>query len=759
MSSAAAHAPTSHAAGPTRTVAGACNLCEAICGVLFEVQALPAGERIVSVRGNPRDPFSRGHICPKAVALKDLHEDPDRLRHPMRRVGDTWQRISWDQAFDLVVEGLARVREQHGPNAVAVYQGNPSIHNWGNVTHGPLFFSQLKTRHRFSATSVDQLPHHIAAWWLYGHQLMIPVPDIDRTSFMLIVGGNPLASNGSLMTVPDVRHRLKALRERGGRLVVVDPRRTETAAVADAHHFITPGTDAAWLLSLIHTLFDEGLCRPAHLAPLLTQMDELRQAVSPFTAEATAALTGIDAASTRGIARNLAAAEGAVCYGRMGVSTQANGVVCQWAIQVINLLTGNVDREGGALLASPALDLIRLGLVGPGHQGAWHSRVRKAPEFAGELPVAVMAEEMLTPGPGQIRALVTSCGNPVLSTPNGRQLEQALQGLDFMVSVDFYLNETTRHAHVILPPTCFVEHDHYDVVFWHLAVRNAARYSPAIVAKDPQALHDWQIYAELARRYARRAWALERGGAWSRLQGMLARGVVGHARPDQLLALGLRRSSQRVRLKTLRDQPDGIDLGPLRPSLVDRLARKGQRIPLLPTPIAAELPRLAALLTPATTGSGTGLKLIGRRDVRSNNSWMHNSARLVSGKPRCVLWMHPQDAQARGLADGQAVAVRSRVGQVHVPLHLTADIMPGTVSLPHGWGHDRPGTALSVARQHAGASINDLTDDRRTDALSGNAAFSAVPVDVTAASSAPATPTATASAAAAAPAAADAVLS
>ncbi|RRS04397.1 molybdopterin oxidoreductase family protein [Aquabacterium soli] len=740
MSQTVPHAPaTAPTVLSTRTVQGACNLCEAICGLEFQVETTTQGERIASVRGNDKDPFSRGHICPKAVALKDLHEDPDRLRLPMKRVGDTWRQIGWDEAFDLVADNLARVREQHGANAVAIYQGNPNVHNWGNVTHGPMFFGQLKTRHRFSATSVDQLPHHVVAYWLYGHQMRIPIPDIDHTRFMLVLGGNPLASNGSLMTVPDVRQRLKDLRQRGGKLVVIDPRRTETAAVADAHHFITPGTDAAWLLSAIHILFDENLLKPGPLEPLLDQVDAVREAVQPFSPEATAALTGIDAATTRALVRELAAADGAVCYGRMGVSTQAHGVVCQWAIQVINLLTGNVDRVGGTLLTSPAVDLIKLGLMGPGHHDVWRSRVRGAPEFSGELPVAVMAEEMLTPGKGQIRALVTACGNPVLSTPNGRQLDQALQGLDFMVSIDFYLNETTRHAHVILPPTCFVEHDHYDLLFWHLAVRNATRYSQAVVAPAEGALHDWQIYAELARRYAHRTWALERSTTSQRLKGLATRSILGRLRPDQLLAIGLRKSSYPLRMKQLRQHPEGIDLGPLQPSLVKLLSKKSRRIKLLPAPITRDLHDMRAQVQAAQaaeapadteTGAQAALKLIGRRDVRSNNSWMHNSARLVSGKPRCVLWIHPTDAQARTLSEGQTVQVRSRVGQVAVPVHITPDIKPGVVSLPHGWGHDRQGTNLTVAQAHAGASLNDLTDDLLTDRISGNAAFSGVPVQV-----------------------------
>jgi anaerobic selenocysteine-containing dehydrogenase len=468
----------------------------------------------------------------------------------------------------------------------------------------------------------------------------------------------------------------------------------------------------------------------------------VRDAVAPFSPESTAAHTGIDAATTRRIARELATASkqgGGVAYGRMGVSTQAHGVVCQWAIQVINLLTGNVDREGGALLTSPALNLIQMKLMGPGHFDVWRSRVRGAPEFSGELPVSVMAEEMLTPGKGQIKALVTAAGNPVLSTPNGRQLDEALAQLDFMVSIDFYVNETTRHADVILPPTCFVEHDHYDLVFLHLAVRNVARYSEAIVERAPGALHDWEIYSELAQRYARRVWALEHGGARARLTGLLTRTLMKRLSPQRLLAIGLNRSgaaNRGVTMEQLRARPEGIDLGPLKPSLGKALQARGKRIDLMPLAIRRELPLLVAPFTapmPASASGRPALKLIGRRDVRSNNSWMHNSERLVSGKARCTLWIHPDDAQRHALSEGQTVTVASRTGRIQVPVHVTPDIRSGVVSLPHGWGHDRSGVRLQVAQAHAGASINDLTDDRQTDRISANAAFSAVPVWIEAA--------------------------
>ena len=722
------HIPSRPEHTPPDTRPGVCNLCEAICGLSFQVE----GQRIVAIKGNDADPFSRGHICPKAVALKDVHEDSDRLRRPVRRVGNDWVEISWEQAFDLVAQKLVQVRQKYGANAVGVYQGNPTVHNWGNITHGPLFMGQLKTRNRFSATSVDQLPHHLTSYWLYGHQFLLPIPDIDRTQYMLVLGGNPLASNGSIMTVPDVRKRLKALQARGGKLVVVDPRRTETAAIADEHLAIKPGGDAAFLLAMVHVLLNDSLAKPSHLQGLLQGLDDLKHAVAAFTPEATSASSGIDADTTRRLTRELAQAESGVCYGRMGVSTQVNGVVCQWAIQVINILTGNLDKEGGTLVTHPAIDLIKTGLIGPGHVGAWHSRVRKAPEFGGELPVSVLAEEILTPGPGQIRAMVTSCGNPVLSTPNGQQLDQALSQLDFMVSIDFYINETTRHADVILPPTCLVEHDHYDLIFMHFAVRNVARYSPAILAKPEGALHDWEIYAGLAKSYAQHAWALERGGTTQRLKSMLTRSAMSRLRPDQLLALALRKGAYPLRMKQLRAAPQGIDLGPLRPGLAKSLAKKGRCIALLPKAIVDELPQLAERMR-SDRADPSALTLIGRRDVRSNNSWMHNSERLVSGKARCVLWMNTDDAAQRGLSEGQTVQITSRVGEIAAPVFITSDIRPGVVSLPHGWGHGRQGVKLGVAAQHAGVSLNDLTDDQLTDRLSGNAALNSVSVHVKAA--------------------------
>ncbi|HCK0413009.1 TPA: molybdopterin oxidoreductase family protein [Pseudomonas aeruginosa] len=694
----------------------ACHLCEAICGLAIETESDEGGvPRIRSIKGDPQDSFSRGHVCPKAVALQDIQDDPDRLRQPLRRVGSEWQPIGWDEAFALVASRLGEIRERHGNDAVAVYQGNPSVHNYGLMTHSNYFLGLLKTRNRFSATSVDQLPHHLVSQQMYGHGLLIPIPDIDHTDFMLVLGGNPLASNGSIMTVPDVEKRLKALKARGGRLVVVDPRRSETAAIADRHLFIRPGQDAALLLGILNTLFEENLGRPTPLP--VDGLERVREAVAAFDAESMSARCGVPAESIRQLARDFAAAERAVCYGRMGVSTQAFGTLCQWLVQLINLVTGNLDRVGGALCTSPALDLVAS--TSGGHFGRWRSRVSGLPEYGGELPVAALAEEILGEGEGQVRALVTVAGNPVLSTPNGRRLEQALDGLEFMLSIDLYINETTRYADLILPPTAPLEHDHYDTTFNVFAVRNVTRFNEAVLPRPEGALHDWEIFVGLARAFAAR-------------NGLELKPTL---EPQQMIDLGLRagaygdRSEHRLSLATLREHPHGIDLGPLRPTLAPRLKTADQRIQAALPLFVDDLQRFAAQPLPASDQ----LLLIGRRHVRSNNSWMHNYHRLVKGKPRHQLLMHPRDLEGRGLVDGQRVRVRSRVGSVEVEVAASSEMMPGVVSLPHGWGHARPGVQLAIARAQAGVSANDLTDERHLDLLSGNAALNGLPVEVEAA--------------------------
>ncbi|MDQ4113857.1 MAG: molybdopterin-dependent oxidoreductase [Actinomycetota bacterium] len=701
----------------TGTRLAACNLCEAICGLELTLER----GAITSVRGTPADPLSRGYICPKGVSLADLHTDPDRLRRPLRRVGSgagaTWQEMGWDEALDLVADRLAGVVREHGPNAVGVYLGNPNVHSVGFATHGVPFVKSLRTRNRFSASSVDQLPHQFVAWQLYGHQLLLPVPDIDRTSYFLVLGANPMASNGSLMTVPDFPQRVRALKARGGRMVVLDPRHTETAKVASEHHFVRPGSDAVLLLSMLHVLFDEGLVDAPSYVDGLAGVAGL---VAEFTPELAERVSGVPAATIRRLTREFASAGSAAAYGRMGVSTHGFGSVCQWAIQLLNLLTGNFDREGGVLFPEPAVDTVGRRIVGPGHHDGWRSRVRGMAEFAGELPVAAMREEIETPGEGQIRAMVTIAGNPVLSTPDGDRLAGALDGLDFMVAVDIYLNETTRHADVILPTTTALERDQYDLVFHGLAVRNTARFTPAVFTKPAGSRHDWEIFRDLAARLQTRL-----GGPWRKRLQLRARLALS---PAASIALVLRQGGK-VSMRQLRAHPEGVDLGPLRPTMPGRLQTPDHRIDLTPPLLVEDLARLREWVA-GRPGSPDGeLLLIGRRHKQDCNSWLHNTRRLTRGRPRHQLLMNPADLAERGIVDGARVRVASRVGSVDVEVLGTDEVMPGVVSLPHGYGHQVEGTRLRHATLVPGVSINDLTDPERLD-VSGNAALNGVPVEV-----------------------------
>jgi len=692
-----------------------CHLCEAMCGIEVTLE----DGAVTAIKGDKADPLSRGHICPKARAIADIQDDPDRLRTPIRREGDRWHPIGWDEAFDLVVERLVAVRKAKGPNAIGIYSGNPNVHNYGNMTHANLFLKPLKTRNRFSASSVDQMPHQLVAYLMFGHQFLIPITDIDHTDFFLMLGANPLASNGSLMTVPDVRARLRALQKRGGKLVVIDPRRTETAALADQHLAIRPGTDAALLAALINAIAANTGSKPGRLEGMVTGLDAVLEALAPFTPEHVADFCGIPAETIGALATAFASAEKAACYGRMGISTQRFGTLCQWLVQVLNILTGNFDKRGGVLFTKPALDMLSGPMSRPGHFDAWRSRVRALPEFSGELPAATMADEIATEGEGQIRAMVTVAGNPVLSTPNGKRLEEALAGLDFMVSIDCYLNETTRFADVILPPVGPLEKDHYDLIFHIFAVRNTVKYSRPTLPKQEDGLEDWEIFSALGERLA-----VKLGKDYRPLPP-----------PKVLLDMGLRAGpygadtghEQALDLEKVASEPHGIDLGPLEPSLPDRLFTADKKIDCAPEPLMKDLARLeeAVAETPDER-----LLLIGRRHLRSNNSWLHNSARLVKGPRRDQMLMHPDDLAARGLTDGAMVRVSSRVGSVEIEVAASEDIRQGVVSIPHGWGHHRKGTRTKIAEAHAGISANDLTDELLLDALSANAAINGVPVEV-----------------------------
>ena len=711
-----------------------CNLCEAMCGVEVELD----GKEIVSIRGDERDVFSRGHVCPKATALKDLYEDPDRLKQPVRRVGDRWEPMSWDDAFTEVVDRLQKIQEEHGRDTVGVYLGNPNAHNFGTLVFGPPFLRTLGSKNRFSATSCDQLPLMLASYFMFGHQLLFPVPDVDRTDFMMLIGANPLASNGSIMAAPGIKKRLEAIGKRGGKVVVVDPRRCETARLADEHVFIQPGTDALFLLGLLHEVCAEGIDL-GRISDSVKNADRIPELAKAYPPEQSEAITGVPAETVKRLARELRAAPKAVLYGRVGACTQEFGSLCMWLINVLNAVTGNFDEPGGSMFASPAIDVRGTAGgfgAGRGSYGRWKSRVRELPEFGGELPSSVMAEEMLTEGEGRIRAMITIAGNPVLSTPNGGQLDRGYASLDFAVSIDFFINETSRHADIILPPVSPIQRSHYDLALYLTAVRNIAKYSPPPFALKDGELDDWQILCELSSRLAAR-----RHGKLSKRY--LTARATQKAGPERVLDLGLRIGAYGKRfnplgtglsLGKLKKNPHGIDLGPMQSTIPDVLPEKHGPVDLAPDIFVEDLDRLRARFpaTGATAANGQ-LLLIGRRQLRSNNSWMHNSQRLMKGKPRCTVMINPEDAERLGVKSGEQVTLSSRVGQVTAPAEVTSDMMAGVVSLPHGFGHGRDGVQLSVATSHPGVSINDLTDDQRIDVLGGNAAFCGVPVTLKAA--------------------------
>ena len=713
----------------TTTAHVTCPLCEATCGLEVTLD----GDRVTRVRGDAQDVFSNGFLCPKGGSLGALHHDPDRLRTPLVRRGGELEEAGWGEALAEVDRRLTPIIEEHGRDAVAVYLGNPNTHNLSALLYNRVLLKALGTRNVFTASSVDQMPKHLSAGHMFGDALSIPVPDLDRTMHLLVLGANPLASNGSLMTAPDARGRIRAIRERGGKVVVVDPRRSRTAEHADEHHFIRPGTDALLLFAIVHVLFDEGLARGGDH---LNGVEQVARLAEPFTPEAASASTGIAAQEIRRMARELAAAPCAAVYGRIGTTTAAFGTLASWLVDVVNAITGNLDREGGAMFALAAAGQANAGPSKPRafQHGRWKSRVRGLPEALGEMPAATLAEEIETPGEGQIRALITFAGNPCLSTPNSERLSSALGKLDLLVSLDVYVNETTRQADVILPGPTPLERPHYDLALYQLAVRNVANWTPALIPTD--APQDWETMLRLSSIAAGQgpdpdiavlddlvaADVARRAG----LDVQLAGDRVG---PERLLDLLLRAGPYDITLADLEAAPHGIDLGPLQPRLPELLRTPSGRVELAPEAILADVPRLREELDRASNG---GIVLIGRRQLRSNNSWMHNILPLVKGKDRCTAWMNPSDAERLGLLDGAHARVSSRTGEVEISVEVTPDIMPGVVSIPHGWGHDIDGVRMAVASAHAGVNSNILADETLIDQLSGNAVFNGIPVEVAA---------------------------
>ncbi|MDI3285218.1 molybdopterin-dependent oxidoreductase [Polyangium sp. 15x6] len=713
-----------------------CNVCEAMCGMRVAVE----DNRVVDIRGDRDDVFSRGHICPKGPAMRELQEDPDRLRFPMRRTASGFVRVSWDEALSEAAERLAALQREHGPDSVAMYLGNPSAHGHGALLGAVLLGMALGTKNRFDSNSQDANPRIYAALQMFGAATSLTIPDIDHTDYFLVFGANPAASGGSIMTLGDVRGRLSGVRERGGKFILFDPRKTETAGFADEHHFIRPGSDAALLLGMLHVVFEENLYDAGALSDIADGVPELRAIAARFSPERVSEPTGVPALVIRRIAREFARARRAVAYGRMGLSTSAFGPLSSYLVDALNIVTGHFDRPGCAMFPTPAADVVRVArMMGLGGHGRFRSRVRGLPEVGGNLPATTMAEEMETPGPGQIRGFVVIAGNPVLSVPNGERIGRAFANLDFMVAVDIYLNETTRHAHLVLPPRYALERSHYDLLFHTLAVRNTAKWSAPVIEAPPDTKDDAEILVDLVGRILgkrltpsplgaaaeRMVALLNKLGADGLLDVLLRMGPYG----DRFLPFG-----KGLNLEKLKKAEHGLDLGPLRPMFRERVRTKTGKVRLAPPEILADVPRLERFLDEV---AAAGLVLIGRRHMRNNNSWMHNVPSLVKGPDRSMLLVHPTDAERLGLSSGARVRVRSRVGEVVVGMAVTEDVMPGVVSLPHGHGHAAAADTLRVAAGVPGANANAITDDLDVEPLTGTAILNGVPVTLEVAETAP----------------------
>lgn len=745
---------------PQRTAFRTCPLCEAGCGL--EISVGP-NEQVVRIRGDQKDVFSHGYICPKGSTLKQLHEDPDRLRQPMVKRNGTHVPVTWAEAWAEVDRGLHGVIERHGRGALGAYLGNPNAHNLGPQLYSSMMLKSMGSRSIFSASTVDQVPKHVSGGFMFGTAQSIPVPDLDHTDYLLMLGANPYASNGSLCTAPDYPGRLQAIRERGGKVVVVDPRRTKTAQMSDEWIAIRPGTDGLFLAAIAQVLFAKNLVSVTpRIAALLNGLDELREAVRDFTPEMVAPVTQVPAATIVRIAEELAAAPTAAVYGRIGVNTVEFGTTNAWLIDAINVLTGNIDSRGGAMFTMPATgSATTRGTAGSGkgfQMGRGHSRVSGLAEVLGEYPVAAMAEEIATPGDGQIRAMITVAGNPVLSTPHSTQLDEALASLEFMVSVDIYLNETTRHADVILPTPSALEKDHYDLGLLIYAVRNIANYSEPVLARDMSAPDEWEILVKLgAILQGLGADADARAIDDTLIAGMVGSAVKQSSSPvfgrdaDEILAqlsandrhgpartldfllqtgpygAAFGANPKGLSLDVLIANPHGVDLGALEPRIPEMLRTPSGRIELSPPQFLTDLQRLAESMQ---AHDPEQMLLVGRRELKSNNSWMHNIAVLTKGSLACTAHLHPNDAARFGVADGDVIQVTSRVGAIEIPVAITEDILPGVVSVPHGWGHDMDGVQMGVAKAKAGVNSNILSDDKALDPLSGNAVLSAIPVTI-----------------------------
>ena len=689
-----------------------CPFCEATCGLKLTVE----DGKVTRVEGEKRDPFSRGYICPKGVAIRDLHNDPDRLRTPLIKKNGTHVEASWEEAFEHIAAHLPQLRDRGGPDAIGLYFGNPVAHKAGLALYTKPLAKAIGTKNIFSASTVDQIPRHLTSGLMYGNFMTIPVPDIERSDLILMLGANPLVSNGSMWTVPDFRGRLKEMQARGGKLIVIDPRRTETAKAADEHYFIKPARDAFFLAGLIHTLFADDLVDLLALAPHINGVSEVQLALQNFSAAQVSEICGVPEVDIKEMARELATTERSCVYARIGTCTTPYGTLAQWLVDVLNVLTDGLDREGGAMFPKgPAFaqNSKGEGSIGRGVQtGRWASRIRSAPEVMGELPCACLPEEILETGNGQIRGLITIAGNPALSNPDSARVTKALGSLEFMVSLDLYLNETTAHADVILPGQSPLEVGHYDIVFPQLSCRNVVRSSRPVFQAE-NGVPEWQIMANLA--------AIMTGQDWRMTEATA---------PDDIYAAALKKGPYSADLDEILEDFERCDLGPLTPRMPDILRTPSGKIELAPPMLVTDLDRLHEALTHRDSKT---LYLIGRRQVRDNNSWMHNLPVLAKGPERCKVFMHPNDALNRNIGEGSQVLLTSSTGSVQVEAEISEDMMEGVVSLPHGWGHNHKGTQTGRASERPGVSFNILVGGGEIDPLSGNATLTGIEVSIAAA--------------------------
>ncbi|MGO9452189.1 MAG: molybdopterin-dependent oxidoreductase [Candidatus Binataceae bacterium] len=727
-----------------------CPFCEATCGVAIEVE----GKSIISVRGDKDDPFSRGYICPKAYGLKEMYEDPDRLRRPVRRTASGWEEISWDEAYREVAARLLSIREKYGNKSVGIYAGNPVAHDFAYI-YADVLGRALPGRTVFNSAAVDHLPKVIQTGLMFGGPFgaTLPIPDIDRTQYLLIVGANPAVSHGSMMTMPDAPGRLKGVIQRGGKVVVIDPRRTETAKIASEHHFIRPGTDAAFMLAIVHTLFEDRRVNLGAAEGMVNGLDTVEAVARDFAPESVAGYCGIPAAVIRRIAREFASAPAAACYGRLGTCVQEFGTLASWGVDLINVLSGNLDRPGGVMFSNPAASRSVLAKGSPFEFGRWRSRVSGQLETGSMIPSSTMAEEILTEGDGQVRAMILLMTNTLRSAANSEQLELAFSRLDFLVALDFYINETTRYAHIILPTPVAAEQPHYEFSFYNFAVRNITKWSSAAVPASAETPSSWRVLLNLSRFLMGAAAKSEKemdDALFAQLVGAMVKktrrwpgltaeevldNVAGEWGPERMADMLLRigpygdgfgRRPEGLTLAKVKANPHGIDLGPLEPRLHEIINTKSGPIELAPATMMNDMPRLRARMSQGSDG----MVLIGRRILRTANSSMHNLPALVKGRDQCTLQISPGDAHRIGLKNRGTARVTSRAGSVVAPVEITDDLMPGVVSLPHGWGHNVKDSHLSVAKAHAGVNINALTNNRTYDEASGTAVLVGTPVTV-----------------------------